>query len=139
MIVSLCRRRQTGPPYITICSIYKLRHRRRRRGRSVFAVGFLDLRAHFFETSPFVHHLHHVTCDAYADASGKAHSIEDWFFRRRVVLEITKSIARVAVGAATAVARDIAESVPVKDCESIGLADFSRSLRNVRGQNILWR
>jgi len=54
-------------------------NRRCRRGRSILAVSFLDLRADCLETLAFVDHLHHVTRDAYADVSGKAHSIEFQF------------------------------------------------------------
>ena len=53
-----------------------LRNRRRRRGRSIFAVCSLYLVSHFLETLALVHHLHHVTRDVYADASGEAHSIK---------------------------------------------------------------
>jgi hypothetical protein len=55
----------------------QLRNRRRRRGRSVFTVSFLDLRAHLLQALALIHHFHHVTRDAYADASSKAHSIKD--------------------------------------------------------------
>jgi hypothetical protein len=57
-----------------------LRDRRRRRGRPILAVGFLNLRPHFLQAPALVHHSHHVTRDAYADASGQAHSIEFQFF-----------------------------------------------------------
>ena len=53
-----------------------LRDRRRRCGRSVLAVSVLDLGSHFFQTLSFVDHFHHVTRDADADVSGKAHSIK---------------------------------------------------------------
>ena len=56
--------------------------RRCRSRRTVLAVGFLDLRAHFLETLALIHHLHHVTRDADADRSAEAHTIEDRFFRR---------------------------------------------------------
>ena len=59
-----------------------LRDRRRRRGRPILAVGFLDLRAHFLQAPALIHHLHHVTRDAYADVSGEAHSIENQFISR---------------------------------------------------------
>jgi hypothetical protein len=53
-----------------------LLNRWRWRRRSVFTVLLLDVRPHFFETFPLIHHLHHVTRDAYADTSGEAHSIK---------------------------------------------------------------
>jgi hypothetical protein len=53
-----------------------IRSGHRRRGRTVFAVSCLYLRALFPETFPFIHHLHHVTRDAYADVSSQAHAIE---------------------------------------------------------------
>ncbi len=53
-----------------------LRNRWRWRRRSIFTVLQLDLRSHFLEAFAFIHHLHHVTRDAYADPSGQAHSIE---------------------------------------------------------------
>ena len=58
----------------------QLWNRWRRRGGSIFAVGFLNLRAHFLQALALVHHFHHVTRDAYADASSKAHAIEFQFF-----------------------------------------------------------
>jgi hypothetical protein len=51
-------------------------NRWRWRRRSVFTVLLLDVRPHFLETFPLIHHLHHVTRDAYADTSGEAHSIK---------------------------------------------------------------
>jgi hypothetical protein len=54
-----------------------LRNRRRRSGRAVFAVLVLDRGAHLLERFALVHHLHHVTRDAYADPSSKAHAIKD--------------------------------------------------------------
>jgi hypothetical protein len=36
------------------------------------------MRAHFLEAVAFIDHFHHVTRDANADASSKAHAIEDW-------------------------------------------------------------
>jgi len=71
-------------------------NRRCGRGRSILAVGFLDLRAHFLEALAFVHHLHHVTRDADADASGQAHSIEFQIFGLRRILHVTRRVARVA-------------------------------------------
>ena len=42
---------------------------------TVFAVGLVDLHAHFVESAASVDHLHHVRRDAYADVSGKAHAM----------------------------------------------------------------
>ena len=39
-------------------------------------VRFLYICSNVFQPLAFVHHFHHVTRDAYADASGKAHAIE---------------------------------------------------------------
>ena len=61
---------------LVISSCSTLGHRGRWSRRSVFAVRLLDLRSHFLQSFALIHHLHHVTRDAYADASGKAHSIE---------------------------------------------------------------
>jgi hypothetical protein len=53
-------------------------NRRRRSGRPVLAVLLLDLGAHLPERFALIHHVHHVTRDAYADTSSQAHAIEDW-------------------------------------------------------------
>ncbi len=42
----------------------------------MFAVGFLNVHSHLLEMLPLIHHFHHVTRDADADASGEAHSIK---------------------------------------------------------------
>ncbi len=68
---------ETASRLIVIRSPIGLRNRWGRSRRPVLAVGFLNLRAHFLESFAFIHHLHHVTRDAYADVSSKAHSIED--------------------------------------------------------------
>jgi hypothetical protein len=52
-------------------------NRWRWRRRTIFTVLLFDLRSHFLEAFAFIHHLHHVTRDANADVSSKAHSIED--------------------------------------------------------------
>jgi hypothetical protein len=46
--------------------------------------------AHFLVALAFIHHLHHVTRNADADASAETHSIEDELLCRRVVLAITR-------------------------------------------------
>ena len=112
--------------------VRRSRHGRRWRRWSVLAVSALDLSAHFLQAFLSIDHLHHVTRDAYADVSGEAHSVENWFFRGRVVLEITGSVASVAVRTAPTIARNIAERIPIEYSESISLADFSGSLRDVR-------
>ena len=64
--------------FINFCRIELwLGDRRGRRGRTVLAVSLIDIRPHFFQTLAFIDHFHHVTRDAYADVSGKAHSIKD--------------------------------------------------------------
>jgi len=93
-------------------SLYS-RDRGCRRRRSVFAVSFLNLRAHCLKTLALVHHFHHVTRDANADTSGEAHSIEDEIVASRAVLHITRCIARVALCAAATVTGDVAESIAV--------------------------
>lgn len=111
-----------------------LRHRRRRSRRSVFAVSFLDLRAHFSQTLALVDHFHHVTRDVDADASSEAHPIKDRVCRCRSILEITRSVARVAFRATAAIAWDVAKSFAIKNRETVSLADFGGTLRNVRRQ-----
>ena len=68
------------------------RNRRRWRRWTILTVAFFDLHSHFFEALTFVDHSHHVTRDADADVSAEAHSIDYRFFRRRVVLEIARSM-----------------------------------------------
>ena len=65
-----------------------LQNRWRRRCRPVFTVLLLDVRSHFLEALAFVHHLHHITRDAYANPSGQAHSIELQISGGRVVLHV---------------------------------------------------
>ena len=77
------------------------------RRRSILAVSFLDLGSHLFQALASVHHLHHVNRDAYADASAKAHSIEDNIIGSCAVLDIEGCMARGVCGAAATVTSGI--------------------------------
>ena len=107
--------------------------------RSILAVGFLNLRAHFLEALAVVHHLHHVTRDADADPSSQAHSIENQFRRRRILLEVARRVARVALGAATTVTGNVAKRISIGDGESVSFADLKRSAPDIRRKQIFRR
>jgi len=73
-----------------------------RRRRPIIAVSLLDLRAYFLETLALIHHLHHVTRDADADRSAETHAIEYRFIGCRIVMKVTRRVARVPLLAAAA-------------------------------------
>ena len=94
----------------------------------MFAVGLLDGGSNLFKPPAVVHHLHHVTSNAYADRSAEAHRIELRRVRRRVVLDVAGRIASVSVVDAAAVTWDVLQHLAIEDGEPIGVADFGRSI-----------
>ena len=111
-----------------MCTRDLLRNRRRRRGRSILTVSFLNLRAHRLEILALVHHFHHVTRDAYADFSADAHRVEFRLLWRRIIIDVAGSIARVAVVHTAAIARNVAERFSIEDGEAVSVPDFRRSI-----------
>jgi hypothetical protein len=60
-----------------------------------------NLASHFLEALPLIDPLHHVTRDAYADVSGKAHSIKYQICGSCAVFKVARGIAGVTIRAAT--------------------------------------
>src|SRR5262245_37803572 len=93
----------------------RLRHRRRRSRRSILTLALID---------PF----HHVPGDVYADGSADTHRVEFRLIRWRVVLNVTRGIARMPLFTAPAITRDVAKNIPVSDCEAVGFANLIRGI-----------
>jgi len=102
---------------------------------SIVAIGFVDVCPDFFQSLAFVHHLHHVTRDAYADLSTDAHGVELWLRRRRVILDVAGRIARVTVVYTSAITWNEVERFSIKDGETITVTDFGRGIPKSIGKD----
>ena len=101
-------------------------------------VRFLDICPHVSQPFAVIHHLHHVTRDAYTDFSTNAHGVEFGFVWRRIVLHIARRVACVAVVDATAVTRNVAEGFSIEDSEAISVPDFRRSISQTLWKHRQW-
>ena len=91
-------------------------------------VRFLDICPHVSQPFAVIHHLHHVTRDAYTDFSPNAHWVEFGLVWRRIVLYIAGRVACVAVVDAAAVTRNVAEGFSIEDRKAVSVPDFWRSI-----------
>ena len=90
----------------------------------MMTVRFLDICSDVFQPVALIHHLHHVTHDAYADGSTNAHRVEFWLIRRRIIFHVARRITRMAVIPTAAVTRNITERFSIEHREPITVPIF---------------